>query len=268
MTIVLCFFAYSFLGWLCECLYCSIPERKFINRGFLAGPYCPIYGCGALLVLHVLYPYKHNLALMFLMGFIMSSMLEYVTSYLMEIIFHTKWWDYTSYPFNIHGRICLRNSLLFAVMTIVVLYGVQPFTLRFISRIPPLIQPVLAGMIAFIFLYDVVITSQAILRKNKELQEIQQSIRQLYDELKKTNIATLHENFQDALQKLLDSTNADEIILSHIDKMRDKISGFYNLRKRTFARLYKAFPTRIEKRPHFELDKLISIINKYRRKDK
>lgn len=267
MTIALCFFTYSFLGWLCECLYCSIPQGKFINRGFLAGPYCPIYGCGALLVLYSLSPFKDSFVLIALMGFLLTSMLEYLTSFLMEVIFHTKWWDYTTYPYNIHGRICLKNSLLFTVMVMVVLYGVHPLIIYFISSIPTMIQPVLAGMTTMFFIYDMMITSQAIIRKNKELQEIQQSIRQLYDELKKTNIATLHENVQDALQKLLNSTNADEIILSRIDRMRDKISNFYNLRKRTFERLSKAFPTRIEKRPRFDLDKLIAIINKYRKKD-
>ena len=98
MELILYFFLYSFFGWLCECIYCSIPAHTFINRGFLAGPYCPIYGCGALAVLHILDPFGFSIPLMFVMGIVVTSALEYVTSWGMEVLFHTKWWDYSSYP--------------------------------------------------------------------------------------------------------------------------------------------------------------------------
>ena len=107
MFYILCFFAYSFLGWVCECIYCSIPAKKFINRGFLEGPYCPIYGCGAMLVIYLLTPFAAKPLLLFVAGILVTSALEYITSWLMEMFFHTKWWDYSTYPFNINGRICL-----------------------------------------------------------------------------------------------------------------------------------------------------------------
>ncbi|MFQ7539298.1 MAG: putative ABC transporter permease [Clostridium sp.] len=115
MELILYFFLYSFFGWLCECIYCSIPAHTFINRGFLAGPYCPIYGCGALAVLHILDPFGYSIPLMFVMGIVVTSALEYVTSWGMEVLFHTKWWDYSSYPFNIHGRVCLKTPCCSAV---------------------------------------------------------------------------------------------------------------------------------------------------------
>ena len=108
---ILYFFIYSFLGWVCECIYCGVPAKKFINRGFLAGPYCPIYGCGALAVIYTLTPFSDNVVILFGMGVIVTSALEYITSYMMEKLFHTKWWDYSKHPFNIHGRICLKNSV-------------------------------------------------------------------------------------------------------------------------------------------------------------
>ena len=124
---VLYFFAYSILGWACECLYCGIPARRFINRGFLEGPYCPIYGCGALIVILVLDPLKGHPLLLFLGAMIFTSVLEYVTSWLMEKLFHSKWWDYSERPFNINGRVCLLNSLLFGIMGLAVMYVVHPF---------------------------------------------------------------------------------------------------------------------------------------------
>ena len=87
MTQVLYFFIYSFLGWVCECIYCGIGARRFINRGFLEGPYCPIYGWGALIVLYALEPFKNNLVLLFFAGMILTSLLEYATSVVMEKCF-------------------------------------------------------------------------------------------------------------------------------------------------------------------------------------
>lgn len=265
MLIILYFFMYSILGWISECIYCSIPERKFINRGFLAGPYCPVYGCGAMLVIHILQPYKEHAILIFLLGILLTSLLEYVTSYLMEIAFHTKWWDYSTYPFNLHGRICLKNSLLFGLMVLIVIYGVHPFVVQSITKIPYLLQPSVCTILVLAFTYDMFHTTQAILHKNKAFQEVQKSMRLLYEDVKSMNITTLQEEFIEALQKVLDNTNVDEIIVSHIDKVKDKISSFNDLRKQTYERLGRAFPTKIEKHPRLDMDKLITIITKYRK---
>ena len=154
MELILYFFLYSFFGWLCECIYCSIPAHTFINRGFLAGPYCPIYGCGALAVLHILDPFGYSIPLMFVMGIIVTSALEYVTSWGMEVLFHTKWWDYSSYPFNIHGRVCLKNSLLFGCMVLVVYYLIHPAIQEFVHLFSPGMQTMLCTAALFGFGYD------------------------------------------------------------------------------------------------------------------
>ena len=112
MNYFLSFVAYSFLGWCCETTYCSIGAGHFINRGFLSGPVCPVYGFGAMAVILLLEPVKNSAALVFLLGMAVASVLEYITGWLLETLFHTKWWDYSTYRFNIHGRVCLRNSLM------------------------------------------------------------------------------------------------------------------------------------------------------------
>ncbi|HBB29668.1 MAG TPA: hypothetical protein DC000_10580, partial [Clostridiales bacterium] len=104
------FIMYSVIGWICEVIFCSIPEKKFINRGFLNGPLCPIYGFGALIVIFFLTPFKDSIFLVFIFGLIVTSTLEYFTSYAMEKLFHSKWWDYSNNRFNINGRVCLLNS--------------------------------------------------------------------------------------------------------------------------------------------------------------
>ena len=130
------FIVYAFLGWVCEDIYCGIGKRKFINRGFLYGPYCPIYGFGALLVIYPLLMVSKHPIVVFIFGMVLTSILEYITSFVMEKLFATRWWDYSTYPFNINGRICLQNSLLFGLMALVVVYGLHPIVSRFVERIP------------------------------------------------------------------------------------------------------------------------------------
>lgn len=105
------FYIYSFLGWLWETCYVSVRKGKLINRGFINGPLCTIYGCGALAVYLILLPVSENLLLLFVGGIVVATALEYVTAVLMENIFHTSWWDYSDKKFNFQGRICLGVPL-------------------------------------------------------------------------------------------------------------------------------------------------------------
>ena len=175
MEHILYFFLYSCLGWVCECLYCGIPAGHFINRGFLTGPYCPIYGCGAVLVVYVLEPFQDHIVVLFLAGMILTSILEYVTGYLMEKLFHSKWWAYSNRRFNLHGRICLRNSLLFGVMGIVVVRIVHPFMASLLGRVPLVWQGIIAVVMSGLFLWDCVHTIHAILRENKDYRMLEDS---------------------------------------------------------------------------------------------
>lgn len=118
-----------------RCL-CRDRTKKFVNRGFLYGPYCPIYGFGALIVLYPLLALGNHPILVFLGGMILTSALEYFTSWLMETLFHEKWWDYSHYKYNLNGRICLLNSTLFGLMALVVVFIIQPYVEKLADSIP------------------------------------------------------------------------------------------------------------------------------------
>lgn len=144
-TIFWTFFIYSFLGWIYESTFVSIRKKTFVNRGFLNGPIIPIYGCGAMLVElgffnSKMIPITETATLLhmievFIIGMILASILEYVTSYFMEKWFHAKWWDYSDYPLNIKGRISLRSSLFWGVLSVVGVYVMQPLVHRFIIHL-------------------------------------------------------------------------------------------------------------------------------------
>lgn len=100
--VFLYFIIYSILGWICEVIYCFVLDKKITNRGFLEGPYCPIYGTGGLIVVYFLLPVKNMPIAVFVLGMILASILEYITSFVMEKLFDTRWWDYSNNRFNIN----------------------------------------------------------------------------------------------------------------------------------------------------------------------
>ena len=120
------FIIYSFMGWIMEVIWTFIKDGKFVNRGFLIGPYCPIYGVGCLLLIVLLDRFKFNIILLFLMSIILCSILEYSTSFIMEKLFKARWWDYSGRRFNLNGRICAETMIPFGILGVCVVYILNP----------------------------------------------------------------------------------------------------------------------------------------------
>ena len=139
-NLIISFAVFSVLGYFAEVIYCSIPERRFVNRGFLYGPYLPIYGFGSLIVTIILDPVSQYPILVFLLSFLLTSVLEYFTSWLLEKLFSVKLWDYSKKRININGRVCLLNSTLFGLLGLFAEYAVQPLLQRGIEAVPPLLR--------------------------------------------------------------------------------------------------------------------------------
>ncbi len=123
----LLFFIYSCIGWIVEVIDQRIEIGKWVNRGFLIGPYCPIYGVGGLIMLFTLSRYMDSPVILFCMAIIICSVLEYSTSLVLEKIFKVRWWDYSNKKLNINGRVCLETMIPFGLLGILVLYVVNPF---------------------------------------------------------------------------------------------------------------------------------------------
>lgn len=172
ISVILYFIIYSFLGWCCETVYCSILQKKFVNRGFLYGPLCPIYGCGALLVLYLLRDVQTSILPLFLSGMVVTTILEYLTSVLLEKLFHMKWWDYSAMPFNINGRVCLLNSCEFGALSVFVVMVLHPAVTRLVGRIPGPVQLLLAGLLSAAILTDTIYTVHGILILKGKLDDI------------------------------------------------------------------------------------------------
>jgi uncharacterized membrane protein len=157
--IFLLFISFSFIGWASEVTYVGIfSAHKFINRGFLHGPICPIYGVGGILILSLPQIILKSWILLFFSSMFLCTIVEYFASWILEKIFHMKWWDYSKYRFNIHGRVCLLNSLLFGVLSVLIVYFVEPFILKFWQGFSFYWQGFFASALLIILILDLIVT--------------------------------------------------------------------------------------------------------------
>ncbi len=200
----LCFWIYSFLGWAVESTFCSINEQKVINRGFLSGPICPIYGFGALIVILCLTPFLSHPLFLFIDAVVLTSILEYFTSYLMEKLFHARWWDYSHHHFNLNGRICLATSLSFGGLSVFVMYFLHPSVVRLIGILSPFWQAASAALISVIFLADFSTTIRGMVsfqRKMQKLAELSAQIKEKLDAIHWKNELPVRERLEQFFQE-------------------------------------------------------------------
>ena len=168
------FIIYACLGWAWESFITSVPQRRFVNRGFLNGPYCPIYGVGALLFIFGTNAIKDPV-LRFFAGALIACALEYVTSWTLEKIFHARWWDYTPRRINLNGRICLEGFLVFGLAAVLIPY-VHQYISAFTAQFSPAVINSAFSIILIIFIADIVVTNRALTKFNRILREYQRAI--------------------------------------------------------------------------------------------
>ena len=177
---ILFFYVYCFLGWCVESLYVSFFQRKWINRGFMHGPYIPLYGTGALLVTYVTLPVEHSVLWTFIIGALAASVLEYITGVLMESIFKVRYWDYSEMKFNINGHVCLLNTLEWGFLSVFLVFFLDKPIAAFVNSITEPVQTVLALVISVIFFSDFVVSVKAALDVRDMIIKMTEAKEELY----------------------------------------------------------------------------------------
>ena len=161
---VLLFFFCSFLGWCMEVICKLIQLRRFINRGFLLGPWCPIYGFGAVTITLLLTKFADDPLAVFGLAILLCGTLEYLTSYLMETLFHARWWDYSTRRFNLNGRVCANTLVPFGLLGLVLIYFVRPFAFHYLSLLSAQALRWITGILSALFAADVGISTVTLIR--------------------------------------------------------------------------------------------------------
>ena len=222
----LLFLSYSAVGWLCESIYCSIPAHRFINRGFLSGPVCPVYGVGALLAVFLLTPIAWSVPLLYLGGALVTSVLEYVTGWLLETI--------------LHGRVCLKNSLLFGVMCVVLMRVIHPVLLGWVEKLSPLVLSIVSVVLLAVFAADVVVSVLGALQLRGKLEDLQQ----ILDELRERTESAVSEQ-RSAVIAAVDTLGqrAQAGREEAVDRLRERQAHLEQSLRFAHRRLLAAFPT-------------------------
>lgn len=153
---ILLFFVYSFLGWFMESIGGIFVVKKYVNRGFLIGPYCPVYGTGVVLITLLLNNSTDNCISLFINVMVICGVLEYLTGYLMEKIFKARWWDYSDNRFNINGRVCLETLVPFSIMGTLFLYVINPILINLFVSAPDILIHIITWVLFFIIIIDTI----------------------------------------------------------------------------------------------------------------
>lgn len=166
------FIMYAILGWIIEVVFHMFTQKKFVNRGFLHGPVCPIYGFGAVAILILLEPFEQNNIYLFIGGVIVASLLEFITGYLLEKVFDTKWWDYSDERFNIKGYISLKFSLAWGVVSVILVRVIHPYIETFVASIPSYIIFPLYNLLMIMMVVDSTLTISSLIHLRRLLKDL------------------------------------------------------------------------------------------------
>lgn len=241
---LLYYLIYSFLGWCTEVVYATLKTGKFVNRGFLNGPVCPIYGTGMAICVLLLNKLVHKWFLLFIVGLVFASALEFLTGLILEKIFKLKWWDYSKEPFNIKGYICLKFSILWGLAILLMFKTLVPLTDKIIDLLPYNLGLVIIISCFITLIVDFVCTIIQLVRIKKHIKEI-------------TLVGSKIKDGANSLgEKISDITVS---ISEKVEAINEKI-------KKT--RLGKAFPMLLQKGENLKEDIREKFAEKFNKKDK
>ena len=212
------FIIYSFIGWIIDICDIFFHTKKIVNRGFLIGPYCPIYGVGVLLIIFLLKGFTDSPLALFVLASVICMTLEYLTSYVMEKWFNARWWDYSDRKFNLNGRICLETTIPFGLGAMIVIYVVQPFIVNLLNKIPHSITIIIGIILMIIFIIDAII-SFSVITKIKDID-----ISKFKDDTEEINkkIKEYLKNSSPLMKRLIESFPDAKISIKKLQKRFNK----------------------------------------------
>ena len=222
------FLFYSFVGWMYESILVSCQQHRLVNRGFLNGPLCPIYGTGAILGVAIL-GNVHNPITIFLISMVGATILEYTTSWVMEQLFHARWWDYSNFRFNLQGRVCLLGALIFGLGGVGVVLGSQPYVERVTDMIPLPMLHTLVTVLALITIIDLAVTVTGML----EFEQVLDSVAQVVQDV----AARAGGTWQRGSSAVSDRMR--EFSQDTVERLRWAVNGVINAQQK---RMLKSFP--------------------------
>lgn len=228
------FILYAFLGWCVEVLYASKNKGEFVNRGFLNGPFCPVYGFGAIFLILIVKPFEKNILFLIIACLFFPSFIEYITGYILEKLFNTSWWDYSKTKFNLHGRICLKFSIIWFFVSLLLILFIHPFIIEsIVNSIPVNYGFIIMNALILYLLIDIYITILSLIklkglfieltRISLELKSRVAIIKEIAVSIKPMDITTTPRNIKDKITDTFENTTRN---LSN--KLNNKMENINN----------------------------------------
>ena len=238
------FIIYAFLGWCSEVAFAAVNKGKFVNRGFLNGPVCPIYGVGMLIVVLCLWSLRDRPLLLFLGSALLTTTLEFVTGFVLERFFHDKWWDYSDMPFNIKGYVCLKFTILWGLAASFIIGAIHRFIYMLIEKTPFVLGAILLAVFSAAFIADFTVTLTALVKLPKKLKamaEAERALRAVSDKIGE-NISDTTIAAKEKGEALAEENKPRlEELKAEYEKKKKELSAML---ERNFVqrRIFKAFP--------------------------
>lgn len=238
------FIIYAFLGWCSEVAFAAVNKGKFVNRGFLNGPVCPIYGVGMLIVVLCLWNLRDRPLLLFLGSALLTTTLEFVTGFVLERFFHDKWWDYSDMPFNIKGYVCLKFTILWGLAASFIIGAIHRFIYMLIEKTPFVLGVILLAVFSAAFIADFTVTLTALVKLPKKLKamaEAERALRAVSDKIGE-NISDTTIAAKEKGEALAEENKPRlEELKAEYEKKKKELSAML---ERNFVqrRIFKAFP--------------------------
>lgn len=238
------FIIYAFLGWCSEVAFAAVNKGKFVNRGFLNGPVCPIYGVGMLIVVLCLWNLRDRPLLLFLGSALLTTALEFVTGFVLERFFHDKWWDYSDMPFNIRGYVCLKFTILWGLAASFIIGAIHRFIYMLIEKTPFVLGVILLAVFSAAFIADFIVTLTALVKLPKKLKamaEAERALRAVSDKIGE-NISDTTIAAKEKGEALAEENKPRlEELKAEYEKKKKELSAML---ERNFVqrRIFKAFP--------------------------
>lgn len=239
------FVIYSFFGWCGEVAFAAIKTGRFVNRGFLSGPVCPIYGAGMCIVVLCLTPFSKSAGILFVGSVILTSVLEFLTGFLLEKLYNEKWWDYSERKFNIKGYICLEFSLLWGVACVAAVKLVHSLIAKAVAFVPLIAGVILICVIIAAYIADASLTF-VIMHKFRVSAKI---LEKVVDELKEISDGLGEKIFErviDAKEHTDNLRDDIEELKDNAEKFADEISERYGANIEKFEERKRRFAERLE----------------------
>lgn len=184
------FLIYSIIGWSMEVITSFVRHKKFVNRGFMLGPYCPIYGYCSIIMIFYLNNYKDNPLTVFFLAVVICSIVEYLISYIMEKMFSARWWDYSNRKFNVNGRICLTNAFIFGILGIILVYLVNPLFKEILTKINNHTLTILGIILIILFISDLITSIIVTFNLKNKIKKLDIDVTEELNEKIKTMLET------------------------------------------------------------------------------